>query len=287
MHCRDCVLLLGDLAHGDFREARQWLRRHTQLSEATRLEDALGNLSRGNHHDAIVVAQSRPSQFSARDIERLHGASPLSRLVALLGSWCEGEMRTGRPWPGVMRVLWHQWRPRLIPHFQAAAGAFPGTWNLPRTASVTDQLAVTTEAAWPRRHGLIAIHARTFRDYRGLADACSQAGYSTVWSSPVQPLHASGFGAVLFDGIAVDDATAARIRHVVRQVQPAPVITLLDYVRRQDYERAVAAGSGAVIAKPLLTYDLLWHLDDLIRRPHPKKAAAGAHQSLSAPTSAA
>jgi hypothetical protein len=41
----------------------------------------------------------------------------------------------------------------------------------------------------------------------------------------------------------------------------------LDYVRRQDYERTVAAGAAAVIAKPLLTYDLLWHLGDLTGQP--------------------
>jgi AmiR/NasT family two-component response regulator len=148
-------------------------------------------------------------------------------------------------------------------------------------------MAMTADVAWPQRRGLIAIHARTFRDYRALADACAQAGYSTAWCSPAQPLHASGFAAVIVDGIAADDVTAARIGSVVRQVQPVPVVMLLDYVRRQDYDRAVAAGAAAVIAKPMLTFDLLWHLDDLISGPNRKHDTGTTSHATTSATSAA
>ena len=55
--------------------------------------------------DVIVVAQARPGEFSHAQIERLRQAAPLARIVGLLGSWCEGEMRSGRPWPAAVRTL--------------------------------------------------------------------------------------------------------------------------------------------------------------------------------------
>ena len=281
------VLLIGDYQYRDFREAVWWLKQHTQLTQVSTIPSGLQYLSRGDHPQAIVVAQSRPGQFSIPLIEALHAAEPLSRLVGLLGSWCEGEMRTGRPWPGVIRVMWHQWKPRLIPQLQTASNAAPGNWSLPRTASVAEQMAVTADAVWPRRQGLIAIHAPTFLDYRAISEACGQVGYSTAWCSPAQPLHASGFAAAIFDGVAADGPTLGLIGKVVQQLQPAPVVALLDYVRRQDFDRAMAAGVAAVLAKPLLTYDLLWYLDDLIDAPQRQQTPGAQAHDESSVTSAA
>ena len=54
--------------------------------------------------DVIVVAQAFPGQFSLDEIDRIRGLAPLARLLGLLGSWCEGEVRTGLPWPAVIRI---------------------------------------------------------------------------------------------------------------------------------------------------------------------------------------
>ena len=281
------VLLIGDHQYPDFREAVWWLEQHTQLTQTPTISSGLQCLSPGDHPQAIVIAQSRPGRFSIPLVQALHSAAPLSRLVGLLGSWCEGEMRTGRPWPGVIRVMWHQWKPRLIPQLQTGSGASAGNWSLPRTASVAEQMAVTADVVWPRHQGLIAIHARTFRDYHAIRDACGQVGYSTVWCSPAQSPHASGFAAAIFDGIAADGPTLGSIGDVVQQLRPAPVVALLDYVRRQDFDRAMAAGVAAVLAKPLLTHDLLWHLDDLIGQPQWQQTPGSRPHAKSSATSAA
>ena len=123
------VLLIGDEHHPEFRAATDWLREHTELIVAATGDDARGELARRRgvddgpplEPDVMVVAQSRPGQFAAQDLEQLLGLAPLARLVALLGSWCEGETRTGHPWPGVMRLFcvalastWSGARPRLV-----------------------------------------------------------------------------------------------------------------------------------------------------------------------------
>jgi CheY-like chemotaxis protein len=218
-------------------------------------------LAEGPSPAAIVIAQSRPGQFSSQQIERLHAASPLSRLVALLGSWCEGELRSGRPWPGVIRVLWHQWQPRLIPQLTVDP-AFPcALWELPRTATIAEQMAAAAEVAWPKREGVIAIHAPTVDNYEALSQACRPAGYATIWFPPTQAVHATTVTAAIWEGVACDELGSSQLRAVVTRHAPAPVIAILDYVRRQDYQRALSVGASAVIAKPFLVYDLLWHLE--------------------------
>lgn len=272
------VLLLGDHAHRDFREAVTWLGEHTELVLADSPSAALTALrpdSAANEEglrprsepagfvpDVVIMAQSRPGQMHPQDVERLHAAAPLSRLVVLAGSWCEGELRSGRPASGVIRVLWHQWQPRLIPFLQPGAAPIPGTWQMPRTASLDERFAATVGPCWLRREGLVAIHTATCASYSALSEACHAAGYATVWFLAADTAAACGVVAALADGIGCDADGVRFLQRVVHCHHPAPVIALLDFVRRQDLDVARSVGVAAVIAKPLLVYDLLWHLDD-------------------------
>lgn len=280
------VLLVGDWAHRDFREAVAWLTTHADSRFASSVAEALAALQRdgeraagaepagdslaGRTDDAplpqrvpevIVVAQSRPGQIQPFQVEQLHAASPLSRLVVLAGSWCEGELRSGRPCQGVIRVLWHQWQPRLIPFLQPGAAPDLEAWRMPRTASLDERLAGTVDRVWPRRAGLIAIHTDTQQAFSALSEACQAGGYATVWHVPGAAVATRGVVAALADGIGCDVSGRSFLRQVVRGHRPAPVIALLDFVRRQDEEAAKAEGVFAVLAKPFLVYDLLWYLD--------------------------
>src|SRR4051812_25178310 len=99
------VQLIGEVDHPDFREAVGLLRSNAQFA----LADASPEL--------IVVAQTRPDLICSDELNQLRRATPLARIVALLGSWCEGETRTGRPCPGVRRLYWYEfpawWRRQL------------------------------------------------------------------------------------------------------------------------------------------------------------------------------
>ena len=280
------VLLVGDYAQRDFREVVAWLEEHTQLALALSVAEGLAAMSvegaassavepdvaaeDGRETarqrlvpDVIVVAQSRPGQISPLQVERLHVASPLSRLVTLAGSWCEGELRSGRPCAGVIRVLWHQWQPRLIPFLQPGSAPVPGTWQMPRTASLDERLSSTVDC-WPRRDGLVAIHTDARETFATLSEACHAGGYATVWYLSGDAVAASGVVAALADGVSCDPRGIGFLRQVVQRHHPAPVIALLDFVRRQDYDLARSAGVSAVLAKPFLVYDLLWHLDNSV-----------------------
>src|SRR5689334_21081356 len=94
---RPNVRLIGAEAHPDFRDAVATLRESAQFvaAEAGQVE-------------LVVVAQSRPGAVPFGEVERVMRAAPLAGVVALLGSWCEGEARTGRPWRGVQRLYWYE-----------------------------------------------------------------------------------------------------------------------------------------------------------------------------------
>src|SRR5262245_45456367 len=81
------VWVVGDWRHADFEAAIGWLREYAQCDFFSSLAEARSSMQRGDPA-AIVLAQSRPGQFSAGEVERLHRASPLSRPVALCGIWC-------------------------------------------------------------------------------------------------------------------------------------------------------------------------------------------------------
>ena len=94
------VLLVGDAERAEFAAIFQWLREHGETTVAPDFAAAMQELeARDGDPELIVLAQSWPGQFSPKQIERLRRLAPLARVDELLGSWCEGETRTGRP-PG-------------------------------------------------------------------------------------------------------------------------------------------------------------------------------------------
>lgn len=258
------VLLVGDYGHRDFAEAVCWLSDQCHVTRRPGVPAALSWIRDGNAPDAMVFAQSHPGQLSKHEIERCHAASPLSRLVALLGSWCEGETRSGRPCPGLLRVYWHQWIPRMSLELLDGDGSSYRLLRMPRTITANEQYERLARTASALRQGLIAIHTQTVRMYEALGDACAQAGLATVWFPPARPAHSSGAAAAIWEGVSADGQEMGAIREVVGQHAPAPVIALLDFVRHEDIARLMAIGASRVLAKPFLLNDLLWQLEQAL-----------------------
>ncbi len=263
------ILLVGDYRHGDFRDAEAWLRANTHLTAATTIAEALSQLAAGPPPEVILIAQARPGRFHQRQIEQLHAACPVSRLIALLGAWCEGETRSGRPWPGVLRVYWHQWNSRFIPELSAEPPVRAGVWELPRTATAGERLLPTAQVQGPRRSGLIAIQTSAWTMFESLSDACRWAGYATAWLAPSQPPQLHGVSAVIWDAVGCRDQEIHELQELAARYRPARVVAMLDFLRLSDHDRALAAGATAVLAKPFLVSDLLLQLElrDLAHAP--------------------
>ena len=200
-----------------------------------------------------------PPRRSTAFVRRAAGA-----VDALLGSWCEGEPRSGRPLPGVVRVYWHEAAVRFrreLPRWCEADSA----WSLPATASDEERLLVSNAAPLTSGEGLIAIWARRREMAELLADTCGAAGYATAWLHPRLPGQVHGAAAAIFDGDSLDAATLEELRQLAARVSPVPVLVLLQAPRVQDVRLAQSFGA-VVLAKPFRVDELLWLLEATVTR---------------------
>ena len=129
------ILVLGNSRRREFREVRALLEALGRVSDAADGRSAMGLVAREEATvDLIVIAQSYPGEFPHDAVDGLRRLSPLSRIVGLMGSWCEGEQRTGKPWPAVSRIYWHQWPARCARQLPRSSGGGSSSWDLPITA---------------------------------------------------------------------------------------------------------------------------------------------------------
>lgn len=260
------ILLIGDAERAEFRGAAESLAAAGTVARAGGPDAGAERIARQELlPDLIVVTASYPGEFAAEAIERLRRAVPLARIVALLGSWCEGEMRSGHPWPGVVRIYAHQWLPRFARELaQQAQGR--GGWSLPVTTTDEERLLATAASGRLARPGLAAVHTAQPAMADFLMAACRGRGYAAVWLEPARPACVEGVVAVLFDATelgTVEEAALRRLAQPPAAAATTPIIALLDFPRMADRQRAVAAGATAVLAKPFLIDDLWEAMEEM------------------------
>jgi len=258
------ILLVGSTERSEFREARAVLDASGRVVAADDAPSAFALLAEGRiAPELIVVAQAYPGQFSHAVVDRLRRLAPLARVVGLLGSWCEGETRTGQPWPAAIRVYWHQWQARVRREIARLSEGAPSTWSLPVTASEEERLLFAREPP-ARRAGLIAVATPEFEVQDWLRAACTRRGYASVWLLPQRPAPVEGATAAIFDGDDCRGDEAESLARLAAALAPAPVVALLDFPRIDDRDRALAAGARAVLSKPFAIEDLFWEIDRVV-----------------------
>jgi hypothetical protein len=260
------ILLVGSTDRSEFREARAVLDASGKVTTAADAESASALLETGQvTADVIVVAQAHPGQFSTEAVDRLRCLAPLARVVGLLGSWCEGETRSGQPWPAAVRLYWHQWAAQAGQEIARSRAGKCSTWSLPITASEEERLLLLAEEPVAKRQGLIALWTPDFEMQDWLKAACLGRGYSTVWVLAHRPVPAEGVTAAVFDGNECRGQERASLEQLAAALGPVPIVALLDFPRVDGRDRALAAGAHAVLSKPLLIDDLFWQIDRVVR----------------------
>jgi DNA-binding NarL/FixJ family response regulator len=256
------ILLVGDTLRAEFRRAREVLEALGHVRHAPSADEAAAELASGPWTpDVIVVAQAYPGQFSPAALDGLRRRAPLARVVALLGSWCEGEMRSGRPSPGVIRLYWHQGPARCQRQLRRILEGRDSTWDLPATATEEERLLAAAKTPWPRRQGLVAIATRRSEMEAVLAAICRACGYATVWLREPQAARVEGAAAAIFDAADGGQEELDQVRRLSAALAPAPLVVLMDFPRIDDVARLHSAGAAALLAKPLHVDDLVWALE--------------------------
>lgn len=259
------LLLVGDLERDEFRLATQGIASLCRLVHTSHLEAAFEHLAgSADPPDVIALAQARPGQFAVETVDALRKQAPLARVVGLLGAWCEGETRTGTPWPGVVRLYWHQWAARLAQELAWLARGHCPTWGLPATCGDDERLLWADSLPHNDRPGLVAIDSASAEMGEFLGSALSARGLGVVWSWRDGTLQARGVSAVVWDCPgSLDAGQLARLACTAAQYPAAGLIALVGFPRGEDALSALSAGAAAVISKPLLLADLFWQLDQL------------------------
>lgn len=264
------ILFLGEIDRPEFLGTRSTLESSGRVIYFIETEAAIKAVKTGEIiPDVIVIAQAFPRQYPPQAVDCLRRLAPLARILGLLGTWCEGETRSGQPWPAAVRIYWHQWNVRAKLEFQRLVHSQCPSWGLPITATEEERLLRNTAQSLPRGQGLIAIHSQQSVMQDWLSAVCRMCGYSTVWLRPPHYTRIEGAAAAIFDGSDLHGEEFDQLRRLCNTLDQRPVIALLDFPRIEDQHRALSAGAAAVLSKPLVIDDLLWQLDQASGRRKP------------------
>lgn len=255
------LLLVGDSSHSEFADAIKLMRASCRVIELMGPAEAIAWCKAADSPPALVViAAARSGRFSEESVERLRQRLPLTPCVALLGTWCEGEMRSGAPWPGVERVYWHQWPQRFEQALGSLIAGRCGSWNLPVTSTAEERLLWRSSTATQRRRGVVAIVADRAEAAEWLVATCRSLGWSAVWSSTWGLAKTRGIDVVVWDAGLIMPETFDQLQDIRHSFSDVPVVVLTDFPRKDDNRRLTAAGATAVLSKPVSVNDLDWQL---------------------------
>ena len=201
---------------------------------------------------AILVLESRPGEFCAADVERLHAVFPLARLVALVGPWCEGPQRSSGRLHGVSRVRWCDWESRLAGELGLTRDGRSSAPPLPRTITEAERIDRDVLAVKPanRNGSRVTICTGSRASFQAIADAADQLGFAAQGKPHRSGTQLPACDAIIYDGWEQADALTA-----------TPRVLILHFPRPEDFSRAASLGIGAVVAQPMLLSDFATALE--------------------------
>lgn len=259
------ALFVGDQTHGEFQIALEWLQQQTQLSFARDLcsaEDCC--LAAENGINLIVLAAARPGEFLDEEINHLRQIAPLARIVSLLGSWCEGELRSGYPWPGVYRIYWHQWPARVAPEIiKLRQGGCP-VWGQALTMTPSEEVLHMAKPQIAKRSQLVAIHASNPESASALRDACQHLGYATICAVGEDFPDVFGVIAVVWDVAHSSEIQVRMLPRLVEHYHSNPILATASFPRRDMVDQLLAGGVHRLLSKPFFLHDFSWLLKNMI-----------------------
>ncbi len=260
------ILLIGNGDRDEFREVAASIAAHGGRfadDAATACAEILG----GDFVPAIIlIAQPWPGCFTARDLELLRAAAPLARIGGLLGSWLEGEPRSGKPWPGAVRIYWHQWFNCGARACEDVAAGRVSLWSLPATASESEQIERAAGTAAPQRRAmrpLVGICARERETAEALRAMISTRGWQSHWLREPDSSTPNIADALIFDLGQGSAGECATLRELKSHHETVPIIAICGFPRIEDVRQLRAAGVAAVFSKPFLTEELLRQIEQV------------------------
>lgn len=248
------ILLTGDFWHPEFQSIVSSFFVPVTLVPIENVESVSDST-----FDLVVIAQSQRNQLFARDVEKIQSMFSNTPVIGLLGSWCEGETRSGTPFPGVTRVYWHQWQGRYERFVDQLAAAGITSWHAPRTSSVADQIATNALLRKKSREiEYIGISAWTRPQFDMLADATRHFGWNACWVERAK-WDAETCGTISAICVEADSWSGdlnKRVKWIRSEIPDTPIVLLLNYPRESELDEIRSAGVSEVVSKPFELHEL-------------------------------
>ena len=246
------LLISGDYWHADFRDLLARMSVPATLTPLDQLE-----VIDTQRFNLIVIAQSRSNQFDQAEIDAIVAKSPLTPVVMLLGSWCEGERRSDQPFKGVKRVFWHQWQGRFDDFSNQMNQQGISPWHSPAIETDADRIKAAQSHLGLSNEPVIGVSALNQQTFDSLEQAIVALGGKPKWVERTSTINLSASAtAICIDADSADDALERRIQWVKDQVAHVPLIVLMNFPRRQEIQQLENLGVASVISKPFELTDL-------------------------------
>jgi CheY-like chemotaxis protein len=253
------ILVIGNLSHPEMANVLPCLRGCCQSLCLPDIPAAIEKLAAGDlPPELIVLALTRPGVFGLQPLRQLRSLAPLAGYCVVLGSQCEGEMRTGKPLLGMPRVFWHAWPTFWAQQIARRNDGLLPAWTLPATVSEEDRLLSHADSPSSQVHPVqVAILAETPASARALANAVAVDGHiATVWKANDRD-STEAVEMVVWDAPPAALADRRQVEAVKRRSSGAALLGVATFPRYQERAKAVSAGVDAILAKPFLLDHLL------------------------------
>jgi hypothetical protein len=245
------VWLVGEWGVDEFIYVRQVIETLPEAVAFATLQVASAAAGNATPPEVLLLAQPRPGCIEQAAIDAFQAESPLTRIVVVAGSWCEGERRTGKPLVGAIRLYWHEvpawWRRNLS---LRVAGRTP-EWSSPGDPGSASLIPGNMPPTCDAPFGTIAVDAIDVATFETLADGLRTFGMNCVWTPRGRGVVA-GATAAIWNGGQLDPSECEALASLRARLdaEDVPIIALLDYPRAEHIEQAHALGADAVLGKP-------------------------------------
>ena len=261
------ILITGDYWHKDFQNliaeidvTATMMTLGSLLPEATDSSTDEG-LSK---FDLVTIAQSRQGQYDQATIDAIVERVGTTPVVMLLGSWCEGELRSDKPIEGVKRVYWHQWQGRFAEFIDELENEGVSAWHAPATTTDADHIQTITvkslRAKTEEKSLAIGVSAWNAESYQVLADALKSFGWQPRWIERSNWINmAASLDAICIDAGSQPDKTAQRLQGfqwLKEKAANIPMVLTMNFPRHQDVAELEKIGVTRIVSKPFELADL-------------------------------
>lgn len=256
--------LIGESARDEFQLVLGAVETACRLSRVPCLDEAIRRLVHGAEApDLLILVQSWPGQFDEGQINRLRRAAPLTSVGAMLGSWCEGELRTAAPWSADIRLFWHQWPQRLAREAAKLAAGLCASWERP--AAFAGHNSNAPPAAIGATNGVSVVFCQERAAYQWISAVLAGLGLKSTWlSEPGERM--DGISLAVCDFGLITAREIDQVRAISNVCPGAAKLVLASFPRSNDVRLLFEAGAAAVLAKPLVLADLEWQLEQSLGR---------------------